>query len=102
MSGDAADEDTSSIFVLACLTTLVVPWTLAKLTSRGLVDEVSSWRKLGFETKSDMHSSASARRLPWIKRVTSWTLVYTALMLVELYLLWFSGSDVEAPFGEST
>jgi len=93
------EEDTSSVFVLAVLTTLVVPWTLAKLTSRGQVDEVSSWRRLGFGAASGIASTASARHVPWIKRIgTSRNLVYIALVLVELYLFWVSSSTVEAPF----
>ena len=60
-----SEEDTSTIFLLTFCTTVLLPWTLIKLT-RASSDEAAAWRKLGFgaEAATAYHMSTCWMQQP--------------------------------------
>ena len=87
-----SEEDTSTIFLLTFCTTVLLPWTLIKLTGASS-DEAAAWRKLGFGADSEVVSCAVRRRPSRLKRhLTALNALYLVLVLAEGYLLLAGGA----------
>ncbi|KAL1515924.1 hypothetical protein AB1Y20_002538 [Prymnesium parvum] len=89
-------EQEAAVFALTCVSALVVPWAILKLKRirhKAPPPDHAAWRALGFSASSPIVLKAAAAASRWPRWLTLSNSVFTALCLLEAYLLLASASS---------